>query len=190
MKKWASTVLLFFAIVTGCVPTLNPIYTDKDLIFDPALLGTWGSDDPREKWVFEKTNEKSYKLKQTDSEGLTAEFDTRLVRLGDYKFLDLIVTNIDEKYIKLNGFAAFSLVPAHLVLQVHELRPKLKLSAMNPDWVKEWLDKNPKSLEHRKLGDDRYVITASTKELQKFVLQHADEEGLFAGPHELTREKD
>ena len=58
MKKWASTVLLFFAIVTGCVPTLNPIYTDKDLIFDPALLGTWGSDDPREKWVFEKTNEK------------------------------------------------------------------------------------------------------------------------------------
>jgi hypothetical protein len=61
---------------------------------------------------------------------------------------------------------------------------------MNPDWVKEWLDKNPKSLDHRKVGEDRYSITASTKDLQKFVLQHAGEEGLFGGAHELTRAKD
>jgi len=189
MGKWASAVLLL-AIITGCVPSLNPIYTDKDLVFDAALLGTWGSDDPHEKWLFEKTAEKSYKLKQTDGEGLTAEFDTRLARLGDYKFLDLIVTNIDEKHFKMNGWAAFSLIPAHLVLQVHEIGPKLKVSAMNPDWVKEWLDKNPKSLDHRKVGEDRYSITASTKDLQKFVLQHAGEEGLFGGAHELTRAKD
>ena len=188
MKTWATVLLL--AIVTGCVPSLNPLYTDKDVIFEPALLGRWGSDDPREKWEFEKTGEKSYKLKQTDGEGLAAEFDARLVRLGDYKFLDLTVTNIDEKYFKMNGWAAFSLIPAHLVVQVHEIGPKLKLSAMNPDWVKDWLEKNPKAIEHRKLAEDRYVITASTKDLQKFVLQHADEEGLFGGAHELERRKE
>ena len=188
MKTWASVVLL--AIITGCVPSLNSIYTDKDLIFDPALIGTWGSDEPREKWVFSKTGANTYKLKQTDGDGISAEFDTRLVRLGEHKFLDLIVTNVDERYTKLNGWAAFSLIPAHLVLQVHEIGPKLKISAMNPDWVKEWLEKNPKSLEHRKLNDDRYILLAATQDLQKFVLQHASEEGLFGGAHELERRKE
>jgi len=179
MGKWASAVVLLAIIITGCVPSLNPIFTDKDLIFDPALLGTWGNDDPREKWVFEKSGSKAYKLKQTDGEGLSAEFDARLARIGDYKFLDLMVTNIDEKHFKMNGWAAFSMIPAHLILQVHEIGPKLKIAVMSPDWVKEWLEKNSKSLEHRKLGDDRYIITATTKDLQKFVLEHASEEGLL-----------
>ena len=90
----------------------------------------------------------------------------------------------------MNGWAAFSLVPAHLILQVHEIDPKLKISVMDPDWVKDWLQKNPKALEHRKIGDDRYVILASTKDLQKFVLQHASEEGLFGGAHELERRRE
>jgi hypothetical protein len=188
MKTWASMVLL--AIITGCVPSLNPIYTDKDIIFDAALVGTWGSGDAREKWIFSKSDGNRYKLQQTDSDGITAEFDARLVRLGDYKFLDLFLVNVDERYTKLNGWAAFSLIPAHLVLQVHEIGPKLKISAMNPDWVKEWLEKNPKSLEHRKLTDDRYVILATTKDLQKFVLQHSSEEGLFGGAHELEPRKE
>src|SRR5688572_27772341 len=184
MKKWATVVLL--TIISGCVPCWNALYTSSDLIFDPALVGSWGSsEDERENWSFSKEGEKQYKLKQTDSEGRRAEFDVRLLRLGDYKFLDLLLVGADERDTRLNGWAAFSLIPAHLVIQVHEIGGnKLKISAMNPDWVKEWLEKNPKSIEHRKIADDRYVIMASTKDLQKFVLQHADEEGLFGGPHE------
>jgi hypothetical protein len=190
MKARLSGVLLLCVIIAGCVPSLNPIYTDKDLIFDPALVGTWGSDDAREKWVFEKSGSTSYKLKQTDAEGMTAEFDARLVRLGDYKFLDLIVTNIDEKYFRMNGLAVFSMIPGHLVLKLHEIGPKLKLSVMNVDWVNEFLMKNPKSLDHVRLADERYAITASTKEFQKFVLQHAAGEGLFGDAHELERRKE
>lgn len=201
MKKWAKfwnaafTRLrppLTFAVllvIAGCVPCLNPIYTDADLIVDPALPGTWGSSDSKEKWVFSKSGAKSYKLTQTDAEGVTAEFDVRLVRLGDYRFLDLVVTNAPENHVRMNGWAAFSLIPGHLIFQVHDIDPKLKISAMNPDWVKEWLEKNSKSIAHRKFGDDRYVILAATADLQKFVLRHAGEEGLFGGPHELERMK-
>ena len=88
MKQRVFAVLLL-AIITGCVPCLNPIYTDKDVIVDPVLVGTWGSGEPKEKWVFTKTAARSYKLAQTDGDGVTAEFDVRLVRLGDYRFLDL-----------------------------------------------------------------------------------------------------
>jgi hypothetical protein len=189
MKIWASVILL--ALLASCVPCWNPVYTDNDLIFDPALVGSWGSpSDEKERWSFSKAGAKQYKLKQTDGDGRRADFDARLVRLGDYKFLDLLVVEADERDTRLNGWAAFSLVPTHLVLQVHEIGPKLKISAMNPDWVKEWLEKNPKSVEHRKISDERYVIMASTKDLQKFILQHADAEGLFGGAHELEREKE
>jgi hypothetical protein len=188
MKQWATMVVL--VVLAGCVPCWNPVYTESDLIFDPGLIGSWGSSDEKERWTFSKAGEKQYKLKQTDGEGRRAEFDARLVRLREYKFLDLLVIGADERDVRLNGWAAFSLVPAHLVLQVHEIGPKLKISAMNPDWVEEWLEKNPKALEHRAIDEDRYVIMASTKDLQKFVLQHADKEGLFGGAHELSREKD
>ena len=35
------TVLL---TLEGCVPSLQPFYTDKDVAFDPTLLGTWSGD--------------------------------------------------------------------------------------------------------------------------------------------------
>ena len=27
--------------LTGCVPSLQPLYTEKDTVFDPALVGVW-----------------------------------------------------------------------------------------------------------------------------------------------------
>ena len=40
MKVLSGLVLISFLIVlAGCVPSLNPLYTDRDVIFDPALLG-------------------------------------------------------------------------------------------------------------------------------------------------------
>ena len=47
-------LLLLFAgtlLLTGCVPvdSLNPLYTDKDIVFDESLLGTWvGPDNGKE----------------------------------------------------------------------------------------------------------------------------------------------
>ena len=47
MKRRAFALAITAAIlVTGCVPTLHPLYTERDLTFDAALIGLWcGAED-------------------------------------------------------------------------------------------------------------------------------------------------
>ena len=52
------TYLIFFALLaclTGCVPvdSLNPLYTDKDAVFDESLLGSWVGPDNGKEGEFE-----------------------------------------------------------------------------------------------------------------------------------------
>ena len=47
-------------LLTGCVPSLHPLYTDADLIFEPQLIGLWAVDENDETWRFEKDTDKGY----------------------------------------------------------------------------------------------------------------------------------
>ncbi len=48
------------ALLAGCVPvmSLHPLYTDKDVIFEEKLLGTWLDDpnSPDTAWQFKRTD--------------------------------------------------------------------------------------------------------------------------------------
>src|SRR5687768_7449356 len=167
--------LLLVGVLTaliGCVPSWNPLYTEKDLVFDDKLLGTWKDSDDKETWVFEKTGEKSYRLTHTDSDGKKGKFDTHLLKLKGHNFLDLYVTDVGEKGLECNSLARAMLVPAHLFMRVDDLGDSLKLAAVDPSWVKEYLAKNPTAIAHRKL-DDAVFFNAETKDLQAFVTKHA-----------------
>lgn len=45
MKPTILCLLAVLACLTGCLPvdSLNPLYTDKDIVFDNTLLGDWVS---------------------------------------------------------------------------------------------------------------------------------------------------
>jgi hypothetical protein len=184
-------VWLLGLALAGCVPSWNPLYTEKDLTFDPAMLGAWrpgeAREDSRESWVFTKNGENLYRLHQTDEKGNKAEFEARLVKLKEHRFLDLHLARIEEDDVKLNGWAAFSLVPAHLILKVEQTEPALKIAAMNPDWMETYLRQHPNAIAHRVLLDSNIVLTASTPDLQKFVLEHVNKDDFFGGPMELKR---
>ena len=169
------TVIVFIGLIlAGCVPSWNPLYTEKDLVFNDALIGTWipnATPGSKETWVFSKEGDKLYALEQTDDEGRKAGFRVGLVRLKDYLFLDLYLVNVQSGEGKLNAWASFSLAPAHLFLKVHQIEPTLKIAAMNPDWMKKFLQKHPESIPHRVVFEDSIVLTGSTKELQKFIVR-------------------
>src|ERR1019366_7010332 len=77
----------------GCIPSLNPFYTDKDLVFDPRLLGTWaekGKEQEPETWSFEKAGDKAYKLAIAEKPGKEGEFTAHLFKLKHEYFLDLL----------------------------------------------------------------------------------------------------
>jgi hypothetical protein len=186
------TVVVFLGLIlAGCVPSWNPLYTEKDLIFDEGLVGVWipnATPGTKETWAFSKGGEKLYDLQQIDEEGRKAGFQARLVRFGGHLFLDLYLASVHSGEAKLNAWASFSLAPAHLFLKVQQIEPTLKIAAMNPDWMKKFLEKHPESTPHRVVFDDSIVLTGSTKELQEFMLLHVDDADFFGGPMELRRQ--
>jgi hypothetical protein len=67
-------ILFLFALaLAGCVPSWNPIFTEKELRFDPALIGNWRPVEPeknsKENWAFARAGEQLYRLTQTDEDG-------------------------------------------------------------------------------------------------------------------------
>jgi hypothetical protein len=179
MKKLLALSLL---LVAGCVTSWNPLYTEKDLVFDPQLVGTWKADEG-ELWKFEKDAEKEYKLTYTDKEG-TAVFEAHLLKIKDREFLDIYLK--DE--LKLNSLATITLIPTHLFFRVDEIGTSLKMAVVDDSWVRNHLGANPKAIAHLMQEEHRPMFTAETKDLQAFVLKHADGKGLFEKPFVLNKE--
>lgn len=188
--------LLFYvlaALLGGCVPvmSLHPLYTEKDVVFDEKLLGVWG-DDPNGTWEFKRA-EKAYELIVSDEEGKRGLFITHLVKLENRLFLDVYPAelpsgDLEENSNKIEWFYnAFFFVPAHTFIKINSIEPQLKMQLTNDSEMKKLLAKDPNAVKYESFEDDRFILTASTKELQKFVLKYADDSRVFTGEFALTR---
>jgi hypothetical protein len=145
------------------------------------------AETSKENWAFTKADEMRYVLVQTDEEGRRADFDARLFKLNGQQFLDLYLTKVEGDSPKVNAWANFSLIPAHLLLKVEQIEPALKLAAMNPDWMQKHLKQHPDALAHRVVAEGSIILAADTSELQKFVLAHVNDPDFFGGAMELKR---
>ncbi len=174
-------------LVLGCVPSLHPLYTEKDVTFEPTLVGVWSEKDKTDTWTFKKSGDNAYELIMTE-DGVPGKFEVHLVRLGELLFLDLYP---EEPDIANNLYKAH-LVPAHtfLGIQIDKEKGVVRLAIIKPDWLEEAIDSKKVTIAHERLGDgdeSTIVLTASTKALQEFVVKHAAE--AFGEPAELHRRK-
>jgi len=175
MRRYVAVVAVLLAL-TGCVRTLHPLYTQKDLAFDPALLGAWEleNSDRQERWDFRKAGDKKYILLHTDDSGRKARLTVRLVEVEGHRFLDLR----PQKQKKMNNLLRLHLHPVHTFLRVKSIEP-LRFAAMSPSWLREHLKQNPDALEYVNPEDLPPVVTAGTEKLQEFVLAHLNTEGAW-----------
>jgi len=183
-KRFKSVPLGLLIVLAGCVPSLHPLYTKQDLIFDPALVGEWSGKNSNDTWTFTKSGEKEYKLVYTDGEGKTGEFVVHLVKLEGRLFLDLYP---QEPELKENDFYKMHLLPVHTFMKVQQIEPTLQMAILNPDWIKTFLQEHPDAVRHEKLDQDYIVLTASTKELQSFLIKYGDTKDAFGDLSDLTR---
>ena len=180
LKLLTLSFLLMFA---SCVPSLNPLYTDQDLIFDATLLGAWTDNDSKEIWVFTYEDEKEYKLVYTDEDGKKGEFEARLLKIEGKTFLDM--TPI-RPVLPQNDFYKGHFLATHTFVQIIRTGPKFEISYLEPKWLKGFLDKNPAGIGHVKI-EDEILLTDTPKNLQKFLLVHLNTNGAFAEPLELIK---
>ncbi len=195
-KKFLFYVLA--GILGGCVPvmSLHPLYTDKDLVFEEKLLGIWVDDPngPETTWEFKDPNEqeKTYKLIFSDDEGQKGSFVARLVKLKNKLFLDVYPSEppwdeADPNKVKWS-YNTFFVVPAHTFIKIDSIESQLTMRLTDDDEMKELLKENPNAVEHTSI-EDKPILTASTKELQAFVLKYADDDRVFTDEVALNRQK-
>jgi len=177
MKTGKMLIFLTTVLLAGCIPSLHPLYTEKELVFEEGLLGSWceNETDKTNSWQFERAGEKAYKLIYTDSDGEKGPFEVHLVKLDDMLFLDLYPAEVE---IKASKFYKMHLLPAHTFMKIEAMDPNLQMSMMDPEKMKKMLEADPNLLKHE-IENNNPVLTASTAELQEFMKKHANDEGLF-----------
>jgi len=153
--------------MAGCIPSVHPLYTEQDLIFDPALVGEWADKEGKETWTFTKNGEKDYKLIYVDREGKAGMFVVHLLKVEDRRFLDFYP---DDPELKQNDFYKAHLLPVHTFMRIQQGEVTLQMTMLKPDWIKKFLRDNPDAVRHEKM-DDTILLTAQPKELQAFLIK-------------------
>lgn len=178
-------------LLNACIPSVNPFYTEKDLVFDSRLLGKWETKNAKgnlDICQFEKLGTNSYKLAITQDNGAKRGiFKVHLFKLGNEYFLDLIPSQCEFAPNQAD-LVSVSMFPGHLLAHVTKFEPELELAFFDFDWLATYLKENPTALAHRK-ENEAILLTADTAALQQFVLRHLAQGKLFQKPNTLVREQ-
>jgi hypothetical protein len=175
LKKLA--VVAFGALLTACTPSLHPLFTEKDVVFESALLGKWVCEDDegsKTEWSFTRSGDKVYGLVHVE-DGDPGRFEARMVKLGQHFFLDLY----PEEPVVDNGFYKLHLVRAHTFAKITLDGDALSVSIMDPEWLEKSLDDGDLTLRHEKEKGGGILLTAPTAELQQFVLKAVENPEAF-----------
>jgi hypothetical protein len=174
--------------LTGCVPALHPLYDDATVTFDPNLIGRWaqGNDVWTNVLTFEQGQGKSYELVVVDEDDKMGRFVAHLVRLDGMLFMDTYPGEITDP--TMHDVCKTHLIPGHLFWKVDSIEPHLKLAVANAEAISTMIKDDPACIQHEKMDEeDGLVLTAGTKDLQKFVVKLARMDKGFGTPEEFVR---
>jgi hypothetical protein len=169
----------------GCyVQSLQPLYTDDIIVFDPELVGTWVAEEDEE-FVFTLTDTTRgvYTL-LSDEGGSRARFEAVLVELGGEKFLDLYPDAPDSE----NSLYMDHLLRVHNILHVELDADTLWASDFDAEWLEHTIDKKQVRIAHVPL-DGAILLTAHVGnfEIGGFFRKYAKTPEAFSEPVKLLR---
>ncbi len=232
-KLFLRFLLPTILFLTGCVPvdSLNPLYTDKDIVFDSALLGEWVGPDAKDDGglKFIKEGDNAYQVIMTDNNGGETKrtfYSAHLLALGDHRFLDIVPqtwearrdsyelhldqakggSRIEPRLLKLgeaaylefsgddagakNGKLHAHLRPAHWFFKIQMDGKKLRLEWIDDDKLMKAVEHGSTHIGNALVGEGKtkdIVITATTKELQQFAVEHVNDDKIFSEHSDLQR---
>ena len=190
MKAKTIFLIAALAILAGsCIPSLFPLYTQDDLLYDERLVGTWDSGD-NGVWIIESLEyhpdraffDPTWTEPDQDSDSLNmryrltvkeyvegdteeAEFLLHLLRLGDQQYVNFYPIDYELHHDFLN----WHMVQANNFSKISISGDRLTFRFFDPDYLRQMIEKNRIRISHVWL-DDFILLTAPTPELQKFVI--------------------
>ncbi|MBS1826184.1 MAG: hypothetical protein JST93_12750 [Acidobacteria bacterium] len=164
--------------LTGCadINFLYPIFEKRDLATDIDLSGEWKGKD-NDKWRFTRAGDGSYTLEWSNKEEKEV-LEANLVRISNYLFLDVSS--------KPEGTA----IRGHAVARVDLSAASLYLGWFDTGWLADRLEKDHAlTFERPCMEKNRkcMVVTASTADIQNFLMRYAQDGKAFEKPDLLRR---
>lgn len=153
------------ALLAGCGPAISiqPLYTEQELAYDLPLEGSWTAQDDGTVWQVRRSGD-GY-----DFEGSGEKFNVHLLKVNGVRFLD-VTTHNDS------GLA----IPGHIFGKVWMEGGNLRIALLDDDWVQKMVKQGlgPQAVIN---ADQSVVLTADSKDLQRFVWTYAVEPEAYDG---------
>jgi len=199
MKKITLTTAfaLLLVFLSGCLTTLHPIFTEKDLAYDPKLIGTWETENQGKKGSAVISNlategsleipgnifsikQKGYFITYRDENGkISEQYIAFLARIGKHVYFDYYPAEKKEDR-KLDEFFGAHFVKMHTSYRVEILKDgSFELSQLEEGYVTRLIEEKKIRINHETDADNNTIITASTKELQQYLLKYGDEPAAY-----------
>ena len=199
MKTKNLIIISVMALVfNACViKSINPFFTEKDVIFKNEILGSW-TDNDSGKWDIEQYKfskgwnrgdslDNSYRVLYTDNEGYKAVFNAHIFKLNTDYYIDFFLLMADN--FNDDEVITTHLLPTHSLAKLNlRNNSDIEIKWFNEDWLKQLFNENKIKLSHQIVNSqdenigEFYVLTASTEELQKFIVKYGNEPGAFENP--------
>ena len=180
------TVILIMLLIAGgvsCIPSLYPLYREKDLLYDGRLAGKFDLDGDR--WEFDSLDlgspmdqgdwwgrfesGKTYRLTAFDDEEV-ARFAVHLIRLNSNYYLDFFPVTYHIEHSALDAH----LFPAHIFAKLEFQEDDLVVYWFDGEFLVDLIDSNKIRISYEEL-ENTILLTARTDELQNFVKKYGDD---------------
>ena len=194
MKKTFSILLAAsLLMLSGCgLTTLHPIFTPGDLIMDNRLLGKWETKDnwyrfePATQATINDMPEQLQKFRNnfyllTTKKGKNLAF---LVKIGPHYFLDVYPIEGDAEK-PIDPFFKLHKIRMHTVHRLdHLTTASLRILNFEDSYLENLIRNKQLRIAYTEVksfdsDDENIVITASTRELQQFLLKYGSDEKAY-----------
>ena len=200
MKK--NLLILFLSLIlilfNSCLSTLYPIFHEEDVVFNQQLLGSWKYiEDNQQKFMefkkipgdrkseltaaVNKISDKGYLASEADSSGtVTSQFFVFIAKIGKNYFLDFYPAELPSQK-KINIYYKNHQIKKHNSYRIDFTdKDHFEMKRFDKSFLDKLISNNKINIRHE-VVEGSNVITASTDELQKFIIQYSDNPKAFMG---------
>ncbi len=208
MKKFFLILATFFLLIffNSCLTTLHPFFTGRDVVFNPTLIGEWRYVSKSEKGsvFFEaipqvrlpelapgirNMADKGYLVTWKDSTGQpTSKYFVFLAMIGNSFYLDHypaemafekpVAKIFKEHYLKMHSCYKLNMHGKNI----------LEMKLLEGSFLDDLIAKKQIRIHYEELGQqaNRKIITASTEELQQYLLKYGDNPKAYSVEYSYT----
>ena len=181
---------LILVFLNSCLTTLHPIFTEKDLVVDPRLAGSWkktedgsnvtyrsatASDVATLSPTLQRNVSKIYMYEEKDEQGrMKSTQFAFMVKLGKYYYVDYYPVGVKEND-SVNSFFAAHYIPMHSIYRIRFItNSSFDVQQLDAGYLENLIKNKKIRIRHEVTEDGDYVITAPTEELQKYIVKYSD----------------